>query len=52
MAGKKTDSRLAGKIEDWENDRLSKMIDRRLARWLKIEKVEDKVTTDWGCRWQ
>ena len=42
-----TDNRLTGKIEDWQNDRLSKMTGSRLARWLQIEKVEDKMTTDW-----
>ena len=43
---------MTGKIEDWQNDRLSKMTGSRLARWLQIEKVEDKMTTDWRGRWQ
>ena len=47
-----TDNRLTGKIEDWQNDRLSKMTGSRLARWLQIEKVEDNMTTDWRGRLQ
>ena len=51
LTGKMTDNRLTGKVEDWQNDRLSKMTGSRLARWLQIEKVEDKMTTDWWGRW-
>ena len=52
LTGKMADNRLTDKVEDWQNDRLNKTTDSRLARWRQIEKVEDKMITDWRGRWQ